>query len=225
MIDTIEQLERDIDTFHKNIASSNELLRQIDTMIDVSKKNKDEFSKSVSDMIRKIETSNLDIHSNTRDVLHEMKITFENYSSDYSRKINDLLRKIDEVPLKVEEKNDSLIKDIEDVIEILLNSVEGLPEKFEKAHKKIIDLETEKMHFEVTALTKELKNYELALKSYDTSLNQIYSNFVLKMDSADFEKILLYSKESIRIQNRNQILLISGFIGVLAFLGMIYFVR
>jgi hypothetical protein len=225
MIDTIEQLEKEIDTFHKNIASSNELIKQLDTLIDVSKKNREEFSKSVTDVIRKIETSNFDIHNNSKDVLHEMKIAFENYTSDYLRKINDLLRKVDDVPSKVQEKNDIFAREVEDAIEILLNSVEGLPEKFEKAHKKIIDLETEKIRIEVSSHIRELKNYDSTLKSYEAALNQIYNDFVKKLDTADFAKILGNSEETIRLQKRNQLLLMFGFGGIFAFLGIIYFVR
>jgi hypothetical protein len=225
MLESFEQLEKDIEFFQKNIANSSDLLKQLEALIEILKKSKDEYAKSTVEVIRKIEESSQYMNKKNLGILNDQKINLESHTANYEQKINDSLRKLDLIPFRIQEKNELLINEINSSNLRLINNVESLPERIEKVHKRVIDTETEIFRETITTYVKELKSLSTSLKLFEDTLNTKRVEFEKKIDIIDFEKIQRNSELLLALQKRNQLFIIFGMsiIGLLI-IGFKFFV-
>lgn len=225
MLESFEQLEKDIEFFQKNIANSSDLLKQLEALIEILKKSKDEYAKSTVEVIRKIEESSQYMNKISLGILNDQKINLESHTANYEQKINDSLRKLDLIPFRIQEKNELLINEINSSNLRLINNVESLPERIEKVHKRVIDTETEIFRETITTYVKELKSLSTSLKLFEDTLNTKRVEFEKKIDIIDFEKIQRNSELLLALQKRNQLFIIFGMsiIGLLV-IGFKFFV-
>ena len=132
MLTTIEELEKEIEQFHKNIHQSNELMKILSSVVDTSKAQTDFFEKKTTELYSEIEKLSPEMHK-----------YFKNETADFTREINTAYKNYYEAVNRVAEQHfeeqkkqqDSILEKIEQYsvqIEVTKTSIENFSNFFEQ---------------------------------------------------------------------------------------------
>ena len=110
---TIEELERELDQFHKNIAGSNKLIETINAVIEAIQLQKQDFSERSEALVRLIESVPVNIDKNNTETITALsqKIisAVEEQQSKIGERSDALSKLIEALPGTIEEKNAAAI--------------------------------------------------------------------------------------------------------------------
>ena len=178
MLTTIEQLEQEIEQFHKNIASSNELIRLMKTLIDaISSQTESINIKSesleavialVPDTIRSDYTTMLNQFSNEQksyvDVMNIAQSNFKDF-------IENIQKYISAIPENVAKTNSEIVK----VVEEALFKLKTLKTDFEK---------------EIDIFSSRIAEFQKQIKTIEDNIAEKYNAFLSKLEILDVALIV-----------------------------------
>jgi hypothetical protein len=143
MLGTIEDLEKEIEQFHNNIAASNELYTILKQIADSIEKQHSDFNAQTSELLVKVETlpetienanaeSNVKIKSGVESKLNEALQTFENEQGKYiselavvKQRLQESLNHIKDIETSFISKSNKLLSEIEMVPSKILEDNTG----------------------------------------------------------------------------------------------------
>lgn len=112
---TIEELERELDQFHKNIAGSNKLIETITAVIEAIKLQKEDFSERSDALVKLIESVPVDIDKNNTATITELSQKIISAVEAQQTKIGErsdaVSKLVEALPGIIEEKNATAITD------------------------------------------------------------------------------------------------------------------
>lgn len=160
---TIEELERELDQFHKNIAGSNKLIETINDVIEAIKLQKQDFSERSEALVRLIEKVPVDIDKNNTETIAKLSQKIISAVEEQQGKIGErsdaLAKLIEALPGIIEEKNAVAITDF----------YRQMLEVISKEHKLYIE---------------NIDQYVQALEGMKNGLAVQQSTFIEKLETA-----------------------------------------
>ncbi len=187
MIGSIEELEKEIEQFHKNVAASGELVALLDKISTQIKQQNEDFGKESDKLIKrfdelpdKFETankaSNKEIKEYIESKLDESVQGFKKEQSQYVDELKTTRDKINEAEKDAEKKYSDFIANVEDRSDNLLKRVDALPEIIEKSNKSSNDEIKNEVKAELDnnlqLFSKEQRQY---IESFNTAQQQYAS--------------------------------------------------
>jgi hypothetical protein len=210
MIESIEQLEKEIETFHQNVAASNELNKLISTLIEQVKKQKEEFSHSSIDLLERISTSMITIQEHNKQSINELIRTIHLQTSDISVQSNHVIEQLKEVPVTAEQKNEVLRNHVTSSVRELERLINSIPEQVKSATSIVMGEELAKFKAEQDRYFSELGKVEETVSAYKTELELKHSAFLNKLESINLDQICKLAQETKDSMNKRFTVLFAG---------------
>lgn len=166
MIGSIEELEKEIEQFQKNVAASGELVALLDKISGQIKQQNEEFEEKAEKLVGRLddlpnkienanEASNKEIKEYVKTQFDDVLNTFKKEQSQYRDELKATRERIAEAENDVGNKYDSFISNVEKSSNDILKRVDALPDKIESAN---------------SASNKEVKEY--VRTQFDDTLNE-----------------------------------------------------
>ncbi|MCA1318380.1 hypothetical protein LC085_00535 [Bacillus tianshenii] len=210
MLDSIEQLEKEIETFHQNVAASNNLYKLISTLIEQIKKQEEEFSHSSTDLLDKISASTITIQENNNHSINELISRIHSQTSEFSVESNRIIEQLKEVPATTEHKNEVLRNHVSSSVRELERLINSIPDQVKSANILVMRNELEKFKAEQDRYIYELGKVERTVTTYKTELEMKHSAFLSKIESTNIEQIHKLAQETKDSMNKRFTLLFAG---------------
>ncbi|MFE8700899.1 hypothetical protein ACFYKX_09750 [Cytobacillus sp. FJAT-54145] len=222
MLESIDQLEKEIETFHQNVLASNEFNQLISSLLEQIKKQKEEFSHSSTDLLEKISTSTITIQEHNKRALDELIRTIHSQTSDLSVQSSNVIEQLKEVPATTEQKNEVLREHVTSSVRELENLINSLPDQVKSANSIVMGEELAKFKAEQDRYFSELGKVEETISAYKTELETKHSAFLRKLESTNIDQIYKLAQETKDSMNKRFTFLFSG-LGVTILLIIVSF--
>jgi hypothetical protein len=222
MLESIEQLEKEIDTFHHNVVASNELNKLISTLIEQIKKQKEEFSHSSTELLERISTSTITIQEHNKQSIDELILTIHSQTSDFSVQSNHVIEQLKEVPATTEQKNETLRDHVTSSVRELERLINSIPDQVKSANSIVMGEELAKFKTEQDRYISELVKVEETVSAYKTELEMKHSAFLSKLESTNIDQINKLAQETKDEMNKRFTFLFAG-LGVTIVLMIVSF--
>lgn len=209
MLESIEQLEKEIETFHQNVLASNELNQLISTLIEQIKKQKEEFSHSSTNLLEKVSTSTITIKEHNKQAIDELIRIIQSQTSDFSVQSNNVIEQLKEVPSTTEQKNEVLRAHVTSSVRELESLINSLPDQVKSANSNVIE-ELEKYKAEQDWYLAKLGKVEETINAYKTELETKHSAFLNKLESTNIDQIYKLALETKDSMNKRFTFLFVG---------------
>lgn len=196
MLETIEQLEKEIETFHQNVAASNELNQLITTLIEQIKKQKEEFSHSSTDLLKRISTSTITIQEHNKQSIEDLIRTIHSQTSDISVQSNLVIEQLKEVPATTEQKNEVLRDHVTSSVRELERLINNIPDQVKSANSIVMGEELAKFKAEHDRYLSELGKVQKTVSDYKTELEMKHAEFISKLESTNIDQIYKLTQET-----------------------------
>lgn len=242
MFEDVTEMEREIETFRKNLAASSELIEGISHLTAETKKQKESFSSSTAELLRKLDACVEQFKADHDSALRAMsdsnittvKTLQENMSAEQQVRIAEL-EKIEASFRKnmadAAVQSDALVKAISDTNESIANTFHQDAEKLQRLSleqikqlnadcERIISdmkssLETQQNSFATT-----LQEAEEIIKGYQSSAEIKYSEFVSRLESTNVDQIFK-EVQDLKQSVRTKFMILIGGIGITAIVSII----
>ena len=225
MLESIEQLEKEIETFHQNVAASNELYKLISTLIEKIKKQKEEFSHSSTDLLEKISTSTITIQEHNKQSIDELIRTIHSQTSDFSVQSNRVIEQLKEVPNTTEKKNEALRDNITSSLSELERLINSIPDQVKSANSIVMGEELAKFKAEQDRYLSELGKVEETVTAYKTELEMKHSAFLSKLESTNIDQIYKLAQETKDSMNKRFTFLFAGLSVTIVLMIVSFFIK
>ncbi|WP_442597668.1 hypothetical protein [Neobacillus sp. D3-1R] len=210
MLESIEQLEKEIETFHQNVLASNELNLLITTLIEQIKKQREGFSHSSTDLLDKINTSTITIQEHNKQAIDELIRTIYSQTSDLSIQSNHVIEQLKEVPATTEQKNEVLRAHVTSSVLELESLINSLPNQVKSANSIVMVEELAKFKAEQDRYLSELGNVVKTITAYKTELETKHSAFLSKLESTNIDQLYKLAQETKDSMNKRFTFLFAG---------------
>lgn len=225
MLETIEQLEKEIETFHQNVAASNELNQLISTLIEQIKKQKEEFSHSSTDLLKRISTSTITIQEHNKQSIDELIRTIHSQTSDISVQSNHVIEQLKEVPATTEQKNEVLRDHVTSSVRELERLINSIPDQVKSANSIVMGEELAKFKAEQDRYLSELGKVEETVSAYKTELEMKHAAFISKLESTNIDQIYKLTQETKDSMNKRFTFLFAGLSVIIVLMIVSFFIK
>jgi len=225
MFESVEQLEKEVDAFHKNILASTELVKGIEEIIATTKAQKDEYAAASSALLLKLDSDAKKLNKSNEEAL--AKLNKENSSVIEAFKTNsdDLLNRIAEVPDSIEKKNETLLNSIKQCTEDLKSSSNKVIAQLKTDNANIIDEAVKSINAEQKAYLEKLEATDKSIQKCEAELSSKYNEFLIKLQSTNIDQIFKTCQDLKKSVNTKLTLLSVG-IGIsIALMIVSFFVK
>ncbi|MFS0876441.1 hypothetical protein [Solibacillus isronensis] len=225
MLESIEQLEKEIDIFHQNIAASNELYMLISTLIEQIKTQNEEFSHSSTDLLERISTSTIKIKEHNKQSIDELISTIHSQTSDFSVQSNSIIEQLKEVPATNEQQNKVFRDHVTSSVlefERLMNSI---PNQVKSANSIVMEEELAKFKAEHDRYLSELGKVEETVSAYKSELEMKHSAFLNKLESTNIDQIYKLAQETKDSMNKRFTILFLGLSVTIVLILVSFFIK
>jgi hypothetical protein len=210
MLETIEQLEKEIETFQQNVTASNELYKLISTLIEHIKKQKEEFSHSSTDLLEKISISTITIQENNKQSIDELIRAIHSQTSDFYVQSKHVIEQLREVPAITEQKNEVLRDHVTSSIRELESLINCIPDQVKSANSIVMGEELDKFKAEQDRYLSELGKVEETVSAYKVELEMKHSEFLNKLESTNIDQIYKLTQDTKDSMNKRFTFLFAG---------------
>lgn len=210
MLESIEQLEKEIETFHHNVAASNELNKLFSKLIEQIKKQKEELSHSSTNLLDRISKSTNAIQEHNQQSIDELVRTIQSQTSDIAVQSNNVIQQLKEVPTTTEQKNEVLRDHVISSVRELERLINNIPDQVEAANSTVMGEELAKFKAEQDRYLSELLKVEETVSTYKTELEMKHSAFLSKLESTNINQIYELAQETKDSMNKRFTFLFAG---------------
>lgn len=225
MLDSIEQLEKEIETFHKNVAVSNELHKLISTLIEQIKKQKEEYSYSSTDLLERISTSTATIKEQNKQTVEELILTNQSLISDFSVQSNSIIEQLKEVPTTTEQKNEVLRDHVTSSVLELERVINSIPDQVKSANSIVMEEKLAKFKAEHDRYLSELAKVEETVSAYKSELEMKHSAFLSKLESTNIDQLYKLAQETKESMNKRLSFLFAGLSITIVLMIVSFFIK
>lgn len=171
MFENIEQLEKEIQAFRQNILASSELVKSMEEISAVVRKQQSDYAESSSALLDKMEQQRTELAERTATLLDQI----EKLSKS--------------VPEEVEKKAEVLIEQLKDVTATYEKTMSGIVEQFEKENNDNT-AEALRKYGELNGLhIEQLKKAEEQISAMISDLNEKYNLFLTRLESTNIDSL------------------------------------
>jgi hypothetical protein len=210
MLETIEKLEKDIETFHKNVTSSNELHKNMESLIkligDQSKQLNVEFE-SIKELIDNLPPS----------VKKENEVIMASYIEKFSVEKDKMVGSLGETKVEI----DSLIRLIGDQskqlnieFESTKELINNIPLSVKKENEAIMTSYIENFSMEKDKIVKSLGETKTELENSVGVFNEKYNQFLEKLESTNMDQIYRLSVDTKKSLETRTLLISLGLLAI-----------
>lgn len=210
MLESIEQLEKEIEKFHHNVAASNELNKLFSTLIEQIKKQKEELSHSSTNLLDRISKSTNAIQEHNQHSIDELVRTIQSQTSDIAVQSNNVIQQLKEVPAATEQKNELLRDHVTSSVGELERLINNIPDQVEAANSIVMEKELAKFKAEQDRYLSELLRVNETVSTYKTELEKKHSAFLSKLESTNIDQIYELAQETKDSMNKRFTFLFAG---------------
>lgn len=225
MLESIEQLEKEIETFHQNVVASNELNMLISTLIEQIKKQKEEFSHSSTDLLERISTSTIKIQEHNTQSIDGLIRTIHSQTSDFSIESNRIIKQLKEVPDTTAQKNDVLRNHFTSSVQELERLINNIPDQVKSANSIVMEQELAEFKVEQERYLSELGKVAETVSAYKTELELKHSAFLNKLESTNIDQIYKLTQETKDSINKKFIFLFAGLMVTIVLMIVSFFIQ
>ncbi len=216
MFEDVAQMEKEIETFRRNVVASSELVEGISRLTETAKQQMESFSASADDIIKKLDSC---INEIKADHLSALQTLSDNNSAAITglqeKASADLQAKLSEI-----EKIRSSIESCR--TETVKKADEQLRQLSEESERLITEL-THELSAQQDAYSEKLQRTEQTINGYQTDAEIKYNEFIRRLETTNVDQ-MFKEVQDLKQSFKTRFLIIMGGIGitlVAALLGII----
>ena len=242
MFEDVAEMEREIETFRKNVVASSELIEGISRLTAETKKQKESFSASTAELLKKLDACVEQFKTDYESALHalkdsnnaEIKALQENMSAEHQARIADL-EKIEAALQKnltdATAQSEAQVKALSETSEAITNAFHQDTEKLQSLSlEQIRQLNTdcERIISEMKSSSEEQQSAYIArlqaaedvIKGYQASAESKYTEFVTRLESTNVDQIFK-EVQDLKKSIQTKFMILAGGIGITLIVAII----
>lgn len=137
MFESVEQLEKEVQEFQKNILASSELIKSIEDLIATTKSQKESFALESSELVAEMDAHTKALKSSYTEALTKLMKENGKLISEISAKGESLLREMQGIPEEVDKRNSAMAAQFEAKGGAILQEIQAIPVAVDKRNAAV----------------------------------------------------------------------------------------
>jgi chromosome segregation ATPase len=189
MFESIEQLEKEVKDFQKNILASSELIKSIESLITATKAQKEDFSATSSELASKMDSHTEALRKSYEEAL--AKLVKENRSliKELIVRGDELLQEMKAIPSDVQKRNSALSVEIQAEKEAFFARCDELLQSVSTNSKTHHANVVETLNTAQQAYIQSIEEADVSIKNCEAEINRKYKDFLIKLESTNVDQM------------------------------------
>ncbi len=182
MFEDVAQMEKEIETFRNNVVASSELVEGISRLTETTRQQKEAFSVSSNELIKKIDSCVMEIKSDHESALKALSNNNNAAITELQEKaaadLQAKLKSIDQIRSSIEACR----------VDTTKKADEQLQQLSDESHTIIAELKAE-LSAQQSAFIENLQHTEQTIKGYQSDAEQKYKDFISRLETTNVDQI------------------------------------
>ena len=203
MFEDITQMEKEIETFRKNIVASSELVKGITDLTEATKQQRDSFTVSSDTLVKKLDACILQFKADHDESLQKLKnidaAAIEELQQSITTDMQEWISNLEKVKAAIEFCEASATQKSDEQIKAFTN----------EGGRLIYEMQTT-ISLQQTAYSEKLYQMEEIIRGYQAEVESKYKSFVQQLESTDVDQIFKEVQDLKKSIQTKFVLLLTG---------------
>ncbi|MEG1525783.1 MAG: hypothetical protein RR475_12320 [Clostridia bacterium] len=243
MFESVEQLEKEVQEFRKNILASSELIKSVEGLIAATKAQKESFSSETVELVTRMNAHAEAIQESYKAALSKMVSENSKLGGEISATGESLLRDMQDIPTEIDKRNatinadlqryseelraqsNSLVIQLQDVTNVFSIKCAELLQSVEDKNNTHLGSVVGQMQAFQKEYIQKLGETEATIRNSEAELEGNYKDFLSKIESTNVDRIFKVCQDIKKSVNSKLLVLSAGVGASIILIIASFFVR